>query len=285
MTVSDPHWIQGQPQTLLLATDLTARCDRAHGRAIHLARRWNAELILLHVLEGKAATSRKVDEEAIREQMSAEMPCEEIRSRFVIARGAAAETILEKAGEFQADLIITGVARYNALGDFILGTTVDRVVRQAPVPVLVVKRRPHAMYEAIAVGIDFSPCSRYALEAAATLFPANTLDVVHAYHVPFEGFIGKGEAGQESRQGVQKDLDAFLAETRLRPDQRRNLNLILDYGQVTEVVVRHARERELSLVVLGTRGRAGLSYALLGSAAEALLSALPCDVLLVRPPG
>src|SRR6218665_3256022 len=39
------------PRNILLATDLSQRCDRAHDRAIELARRWGARLTVVHVLE------------------------------------------------------------------------------------------------------------------------------------------------------------------------------------------------------------------------------------------
>lgn len=281
--MSEPQAPGGLPQTILLATDLSARCDRAHARAVQLARQWNADLIVLHVLEGEASKLRDVDEDTVKAQLLAELPGGEIRCRFIVTKGSASETILHKACELQADLIITGVAHYDALGDFILGTTVDQVVRKATAPVLVVKRRPLGAYEAIAVGVDFSPCSRYALEVATTLFPSKKLNVVHAYHVPFEGFIDRDVAGEAWKKNVQRDFETFLHKAPLMLERRSDLNLILDDGPVTEVVTRHAREKKFDLVAVGTHGR-GLKHALLGSAAEALLSALPCDVLLVHPP-
>ena len=49
MTAS--RWTKGPPQRILLATDLSARCDRALDRAASLAQGWHAELVALHVLE------------------------------------------------------------------------------------------------------------------------------------------------------------------------------------------------------------------------------------------
>lgn len=39
------------PRSILLATDLTSRCDRAFDRAARLARQWNAPLHVLHAIE------------------------------------------------------------------------------------------------------------------------------------------------------------------------------------------------------------------------------------------
>jgi len=43
------------PHSLLLATDLSARCDRALDRAAQLAGEWQAELVALNVLDPAAS--------------------------------------------------------------------------------------------------------------------------------------------------------------------------------------------------------------------------------------
>ena len=43
------------PHRLLLATDLSARCDRALDRAAQLAEEWQAELVALNVLDPAAS--------------------------------------------------------------------------------------------------------------------------------------------------------------------------------------------------------------------------------------
>ena len=45
-----PTWIR-PARRILLATDLSARCDRALYRAAMLAKQWRSELIVLHVVE------------------------------------------------------------------------------------------------------------------------------------------------------------------------------------------------------------------------------------------
>jgi hypothetical protein len=41
------------PKTIILATDLSSRRDRALDRAIQLANSWGAELLIVHALEGE----------------------------------------------------------------------------------------------------------------------------------------------------------------------------------------------------------------------------------------
>jgi len=75
------------------------------------------------------------------------MACEPARARgvdadCVIWEGAAGEAIVAAAASAGADLIVVGSHRRSGLGRMLLGSVSDHVVRNAPVPVLVV--RPHA---------------------------------------------------------------------------------------------------------------------------------------------
>jgi nucleotide-binding universal stress UspA family protein len=72
----------------------------------------------------------------IREQLSqAEMAAE-----FIRLEGPAAESILEKAREIEADLIVIGAHRHGRFYRMFFGDTGDELMRHAPCPVLVV---PH----------------------------------------------------------------------------------------------------------------------------------------------
>ncbi|WP_374577666.1 universal stress protein [Phenylobacterium sp. J367] len=52
------------PKTVLLATDLSSRCDRAQDRSLQLARRWNARLVLVTVVEPETPARDSVFEDA-----------------------------------------------------------------------------------------------------------------------------------------------------------------------------------------------------------------------------
>src|SRR5437762_10147383 len=58
---------------------------------------------------------------------------------------------------------------------------------------------------------------------------------------------------------------------------------VIGEGNIWEVVSNLIKEKEIDLVVLGTRGRTGLGRALLGSVAEQILRQAPCPVLTVSP--
>jgi universal stress protein A len=60
-----------------------------------------------------------------------------------------------------------------------------------------------------------------------------------------------------------------------------SLKTALLSGRVARHIIDYARETSVGLIVLGTHGRTGVSRALLGSVAEAVVRLAPCPVLTV----
>src|SRR5690606_34843112 len=137
------------------------------------------KLVLLHVLEGKRAgmldDDRRLKERRIEEELRAEIWAGDFSVEVRIAKGDAFAAILDVAREVGADVIVTGVGRIDDLGDVILGSTVERLVRHSPMPMLVVKGRVRGDYREIVVGTDFSDGAAAALARAAALFPDGRL--------------------------------------------------------------------------------------------------------------
>jgi nucleotide-binding universal stress UspA family protein len=65
--------------------------------------------------------------------------------------------------------------------------------------------------------------------------------------------------------------------------QRVEHEVVIGEGNICEVVSKLIKEKEIDLVVLGTRGRTGLGKTILGSLAEQILRQSPCPVLTVGP--
>lgn len=268
----------GKP--ILVATDLSARSDRAVDRAIMLAQQWNVRLIVLHALEPGSRLEAEPDlaENAIR----AVLPDPETDVSIIPAIGPAPAMVVDAASSADCGLIVTGVARFNDVGDYFIGTAVDHVVRHATVPVLVVKQRPHGPYTSVLIATDFSHCSRQALLTAARLFPDAALHLVHAYHVPFESRLKSADVREYVTQEAQAELDAFVQDPIIPADVRSRITAMLGYGELQGVVANTADEVGADLVVLGTHGLSGFVRAMIGSWAEALLQDLRQDTLMVR---
>lgn len=268
----------GKP--ILVATDLSARSDRAVDRAIYLAEKWGVRLIVLHALEPGSLLEAKP--ELAGQAIRAVLLNPEAEVDVIPAIGPAPAMIVDAAKSADCGLIVTGVARFNHVGDYFIGTAVDHVVRHANAPVLVVKLRPHGPYTSILVATDYSSCSRQALLTAARLFPEAALHFIHAYHVPSEAWLPSEEVKQEITREAQAELDAFVQDPAIPDTVLARLSARLGYGESHTVVWDAADSVSANLVVIGTHGRTGFIPAVIGSMAESLLRCVPNDTLMVR---
>lgn len=294
--MSEPSWTEGPPRTILLATDLSSRCDRAMDRAAHLANLWGARLVVLNVIENEEefferhrtadlpSWRRPPEKEAVvsaqlRRDLGADLKGVEVR----VVEGAAAATIDAVARDIHADLIIIGIARDESLGRYFLGSTVERLARQTPVPLLIVKSRLRP-YGEILVATDFSPSSQHALTAAARFFPRSPLTLLHAWEVPFAGFLDSPSFRRDWTAMEKAGCDQFVAQSGLSREQLGDLNVLLEHG-CPEVIVRaYMRDKGVDLVVVGTHGKTGVFDVRLGGTAKRILEFSPGDVLLIREP-
>jgi nucleotide-binding universal stress UspA family protein len=183
------------PGTIIVASDHTATSDRATDRAVLLAKQWAAPLVLLHIVEGEWSDAA-LEERAV-EALKTLLESDATLAETIVRRGEVQHEIIRLAEERSAALIVTGVARFNNVRDFFLGTAVDHLVRHAPVPVLVVKRRARRPWRRILVATDFSPFSELALRAAVELFPQASLTLWHNCHASFEAWLDKDETTSE----------------------------------------------------------------------------------------
>lgn len=276
------------PRNLVLATDLSCRSDRALDRARALATEWNARLTIVHAFEAPPPVSelpswrRPLDPR----DLATRQIHEDLRDSsalaydLVIERAEPARLVLDTATRVGADLIVTGIPRDETLRSAVVGTTVEAITRGAQVPVLAARTRPRGRYRNVAVATDFAEPSRQALVTAVELFPDARVRLFHAFQVFYEGFITDKDAAREDvAVRAEADARAFLAATEL-PSARR-IEIQCEYGPPDEVLADLVLSGGVNLVVAGTRGAGRVSTLLLGSVAQALLTRLPGDVMVV----
>ncbi|MSO69675.1 MAG: universal stress protein [Alphaproteobacteria bacterium] len=202
--------------------------------------------------------------------------------------GAAANAVIETARAIRAGLVIMAPAGHATLSTVVLGSTVERVLRHADQPVLVVKQRCQGAYRSIAIAVDLSDSSALALRQALRLFPQAQFTVVHAFETPFSAFAAASGVEAEVRALHDKEVAALVARESAkaaRGTKRAKIRIVVAKGRADEVLARELAPGQTDLVVLGTHGLTGVRRAVIGSTAERLIETLPCDVLAVRPPG
>lgn len=148
--------MSASPQRILVPVDFSAPSEAALRYASGLARQLDATLLIVHVYpipgyvlpdgfvaagpevlgEIEAKTRDSLDH--LRERAVHEWGAQ--RAEIFTAMGLAASEIVRVADELKADLICMGAHGRSGLALALLGSTTDRVIHHAKVPVLTV---PH----------------------------------------------------------------------------------------------------------------------------------------------
>jgi nucleotide-binding universal stress UspA family protein len=179
-----------------------------------------------------------------------------------------------------AALIVVGAARYNHVSDFFLGTAVDYLVRNATVPVLVVKERPRGAYDGIVVGTDFSERSARALSTAAELFDG-PITLVNAFGRPFPGRLGGDTSLELGEVWSREEMSRFLATPELAPWVGAVTCHCVE-SDPASAIEQFAQLHRSPVAVVGAHGWGSIAHALLGSRASDLLTSIAHDTLVVR---
>lgn len=293
--MSDDASGKGLPKSILLATDLSPRCDRALDRAVSLSQQWRAKLSILHVLEDMRAAGpneivpswrRPPDPVSVATGwLMADIGPVVEHADVIVDEGDTAEVIVRHAERRDCDLIITGVARDELFGRVTLGNTVDRLLRRSRTPLLIVKNRARQPYHHITVAADFSEPSRHALEAAVRFFPDQTLTIFHAYEPLLSGLTDDPAAYRlQYRTVAEGEYTAFLATLQSDAAIKQRMRSFIEFGRPSDILREGVRDLNIDLVVLGTQGRGAIAEALIGSVAKDIMAEVPCDVLLIRMP-
>jgi nucleotide-binding universal stress UspA family protein len=135
-------------QTILLATDLTVASREATARAIDLAGRLGARLLIVNVLEKRrlvgGGSHERVDQaraerEAHLVSVVREARAAGVTAEFLVWDGDAGSSIAAAADAEHADLVVVGTRGRSGAERMFLGSVSDHVVRHAACPVLVVR--------------------------------------------------------------------------------------------------------------------------------------------------
>jgi nucleotide-binding universal stress UspA family protein len=132
---------------------------------------------------------------------------------------------------------------------------------------------------------DFSAASEAALPYALALARWYGSKVLVAHSVPPEPVLSMPLEPMPLDTDMQwlsagRKMEQFMAEHSFDGAAHES---VLQQGQLWDVLSDVIQKKQADLVVLGSRGRAGLSKLVMGSAAEEIFRKAPCPVLTVGP--
>jgi universal stress protein A len=141
----------------------------------------------------------------------------------------------------------------------------------------------------ILVPVDFSACSRAALDYAAFLaarFGAS-IDVLHiwsppraAWGPPYPISVDHDRLVLFERTEAGRKMKEFLAH--LEEEGGLQVRGRIESGDAYATILNVAAGDDYDLIVMGTHGRTGMTHLLLGSIAESVVRRAPCPVATIR---
>jgi nucleotide-binding universal stress UspA family protein len=303
-------------RNILCPIDFSDYSRRALDHAVAIARWYGSTITVLHVFSAapvaayrpgppgfEAFVMTRVDRDLLLVEMKRFIEQEstpEVAIETSIREGSPASEILKLAAEVKADLLVTGTHGRSGFERLLLGSIVEKVLRKASCPVLTVSPRlPDAvpaspvLFKRILCPVDFSDCSRQALNYAMSLAQEADahLTVMHVMGYELDDM-------PDLYHTMMTDERRSLADYRRRREEeaRRELNEIVPDtvaesctvetlmvpGKSGREILRIASERQSDLIVIGVQGRGAADLMIFGSTANQVVRAATCPVLTLR---
>ncbi len=286
-------------QSLLFPTDFSPQAEQL-ANCLHETKALGVEkIVLLNVVElgpqiGFASDTFeqmlawKTDAEARLAEIKERVEDKGIRCRWRLELGKPAFEIVRVAEDECVSVIAMGTHGHGFLRGALIGSVSHDVVRYAPVPVLLLKVNVMGELEAtdcaficqhifrrVLYPTDFSNCAVQALSYVKQLRSAGVGEVV-VLHV----------REKHGRGGTEDDAVVSAQMQRIRSELEFfgfNVSSVVADGAPAAAIERVAREQDVSLIVIGSRGRSAAEDVLLGSVSDAVICRHTKPVLVVRP--
>jgi nucleotide-binding universal stress UspA family protein len=292
---------------VLVATDFSSGSSAAVARAVRVARQHGARLDLLHAFDTGALQALRnlfdlghlagepSAEALLRERLKA--LADELAAREGIAvdshfgLGAPAAVIEARARSMNAALLV--IARRSEPAAPGASTTLLRMLRSAPCPVLVTRAAPVADYGRVLCAVDLREVSRHAAAVSLALFPGALHRLLYVIDPQWErevqGSHGKpGPLGEliASLHGLaQQRLETLAAELTHAQAAQGGKAPSVEAAVVEAIpamgIVQHAATWPADCVVVGRHSHGLVADRLLGSTALDAIHHSGGDVLVV----
>lgn len=140
-----------------VAVDGSEAADHALSEALRMCEGWSADILLISVVDVRVNAAEGVNFESIYkawredgkkalDRAAATVRAASIEPEVKLVdtdRMRVAQTIVEEAARWGAEVIVIGTHGRGGFAHLLLGSVADQVIRSSPIPVLVVRGRDH----------------------------------------------------------------------------------------------------------------------------------------------
>lgn len=259
---------------IIIPIDFSEHLEYALQTAAKLAKKYDAELLALHMLEmsdimltasdglqnQKTAFFLQLAEQKFENFLKKDY-LEDVKVTPIIKHFKVFSEVNDVAIKQEADLIVMGSHGASGLKEYFVGSNTERVVRNSNIPVLVVKNNvPDVNFDVIAFACDFSEETIKPYLNAVKMFSKvdTKLYLVHV-NLPSDKF--------KSSLEIEKRVVNFFTKAEKKLDKMKDVHYVSDYS-VEEGVLNCANKIGADLIVMPTHGRKGLAHFFEGSIGE-----------------
>ncbi|HET9217090.1 MAG TPA: universal stress protein [Terriglobia bacterium] len=288
---------------ILVPLDFSEPSKRALDYALAFATRFNAKLVVTHVIPEISTLSYAFPIENLAIEINQrERAVQEIRTLIpdqrsklvdlhtIVRVGRVEDSLLQIMDEERVDLVIMGSHGRRNFRRWFLGSITEHILRKVPVPILTVSHIEEARYpfgggvtsfkrllyatdlgESAATGLEYATELAHQFSAELTV-----MNVVEYLNVSYEAAAYLGNERAERLQTTQRQLDAFV--NRQNP-HNLHLKTIVVEGKAYERILATAEEMNADCIVMNLQSKGLLERAFLGSTAERVVRLATIPVL------
>ena len=277
---------------ILLATDFTPASETAMLYGLALARRWGSRVFLAHVINPFSLSS-EAEQRAINDawrDAQTEMTNQIIAGRLdgienhvLVAKGDTWPVLSNMIEQYSIDLLVAGTRGRSGVWKVLMGSTAEKIFRQAPCPVLTIgpnvppelsRHAPARILFSSGFGPPSLHAGIYALSLAQQL--QAELGLMHAI---------RQLPPNQPRAEVEREAEQKLREM-IPPDAKLPgpPKVFVGFGNPGECILKIAEEWKPELVVLGIRRPEADSRLVARATAYTVVANASCPVLTVRNP-
>ena len=217
--------------------------------------------------------------------LAAEAAQKNVKAEVVVGIGCSWERLIERANDFQHDLLIAGTRNASPISRLLFGSTAMKLLRYCPCSVWIAKPQIEDGRTVVLAAHDLTDVGHRALELAASYakLSKGQLLIFHAFETtPHHGLAGS-EVEAAERKILSNATHEKLRDSISRLEDCPPYELIIRNGRPDHEVVLLVEQRAVDIVFMGTRSRTGIGAFFIGNTAERLLPELNCSVIAIKP--
>ena len=259
---------------ILVPTDFSDIANNALNEAIEIAKKTNAEIILLSVVEEGSTGSIRITGELMNKDVQENIYfiklVEKTKAQLAdlisqhhevtiypeVRMGNPCHSISEIVKEGDVDFIVMGTRGTSGFNELVIGSNTEKVVRHAKCPVLSVHDKPTDNYSDIIFATSFDDSE------------SELIDLIKSFQSRYNSnihMVWVNTPNNFERDKLTKiRMHQFIEKNKL---SNCSVNV---YNDITEEdgIISFAEEKNADLIAMITHGRTGFAHLIAGSIAE-----------------